>query len=354
MTTEAGDASERRPRWPWVMLAFGLVWTVLIRVPLILNAEDHLDSDLAVERLDSARRIQRPLALAFPWHALHRHSAPAAFVSAGSHVGCQCDHSGQWWNGHLGVGRRLDLLAGPEGVRARCRGLGDRSAGLLIAGHDLAVGADHGGTSADLGLAHRRVSGSVRLSEPRRLGTRCDLGSVVWIGALSRRDVRVHSGGPDPGGNTCLVPRRPFQRSASLWPPCSWRRSWSASRRAKSAGWSIRTMPIRLSSHPPWSGPSHRAYPAARFALHAPAGRGQRALYLRGDCRREQCRWWPASFLVVRAKRSRRNAGRAGMAGDPVAGSLSGRCRSARAVDPGGPPTCLESRLVAAFCFRRS
>jgi len=51
MTTEPGDASERRPRWPWLMLGLGLVWTVLIRVPLVLNAEDHLDSDLAVDGL---------------------------------------------------------------------------------------------------------------------------------------------------------------------------------------------------------------------------------------------------------------------------------------------------------------
>ncbi len=39
------------PRWPWVILGLGLVWTVLIRVPLLLNAEDHLDSDLAVDGL---------------------------------------------------------------------------------------------------------------------------------------------------------------------------------------------------------------------------------------------------------------------------------------------------------------
>jgi hypothetical protein len=34
-----------------MMLGLGLVWTVVIRVPLILNAEDHLDSDLAVDGL---------------------------------------------------------------------------------------------------------------------------------------------------------------------------------------------------------------------------------------------------------------------------------------------------------------
>jgi len=51
MTIEPALASERRPRWPWVMLGMGLIWTVLIRLPLILNAEDHLDSDLAVDGL---------------------------------------------------------------------------------------------------------------------------------------------------------------------------------------------------------------------------------------------------------------------------------------------------------------
>jgi hypothetical protein len=44
-------ATNRRPWWPWVMLGLGLVWTILIRIPLILNAEDHLDSDLAVDGL---------------------------------------------------------------------------------------------------------------------------------------------------------------------------------------------------------------------------------------------------------------------------------------------------------------
>ncbi|MHB1556067.1 MAG: ArnT family glycosyltransferase [Isosphaeraceae bacterium] len=44
-------ATGRRPFWPWMVLALGLIWTVAIRVPLVLNAEDHLDSDLAVDGL---------------------------------------------------------------------------------------------------------------------------------------------------------------------------------------------------------------------------------------------------------------------------------------------------------------
>jgi hypothetical protein len=51
MITQPPDAIARRPRWPWVVLGLGLCWTVLIRVPFVLNAEDHLDSDLAVDGL---------------------------------------------------------------------------------------------------------------------------------------------------------------------------------------------------------------------------------------------------------------------------------------------------------------
>ncbi len=51
MTDPSSGAIIRHPRWPWVVLGLGLVWSVLIRVPLILNAEDHLDSDLAVDGL---------------------------------------------------------------------------------------------------------------------------------------------------------------------------------------------------------------------------------------------------------------------------------------------------------------
>jgi hypothetical protein len=44
-------AAPRRPRWPWVALGLALAWSALVRVPLILNAATHLDSDLAVDGL---------------------------------------------------------------------------------------------------------------------------------------------------------------------------------------------------------------------------------------------------------------------------------------------------------------
>ncbi len=51
MSMSPPDAPVRRPRWPWVVLGLGLLWTALIRVPLVMNAHDHLDSDLAVDGL---------------------------------------------------------------------------------------------------------------------------------------------------------------------------------------------------------------------------------------------------------------------------------------------------------------
>ena len=42
---------ERSPRWPWVALGLALAWSAVLRVPLVLNAAAHLDSDLAVDGL---------------------------------------------------------------------------------------------------------------------------------------------------------------------------------------------------------------------------------------------------------------------------------------------------------------
>jgi hypothetical protein len=45
------EISPREPRWPWLLLGLAGVWVVLVRVPLVLNAAGHLDSDLAVDGL---------------------------------------------------------------------------------------------------------------------------------------------------------------------------------------------------------------------------------------------------------------------------------------------------------------
>ncbi|MDR3639450.1 MAG: hypothetical protein P4L84_36960 [Isosphaeraceae bacterium] len=45
------EPTRGRSFWPWVVLAGALVWGALVRVPLVLNAPVHLDSDLAVDGL---------------------------------------------------------------------------------------------------------------------------------------------------------------------------------------------------------------------------------------------------------------------------------------------------------------
>jgi hypothetical protein len=45
------DRRQRTPRWPWIALGLALAWEAMIRIPLVLNAPTHLDSDLAVDGL---------------------------------------------------------------------------------------------------------------------------------------------------------------------------------------------------------------------------------------------------------------------------------------------------------------
>ena len=48
---EPAAATARTPRWPWICLVAAMIWVALVRLPLVLNAEVHLDSDLAVDGL---------------------------------------------------------------------------------------------------------------------------------------------------------------------------------------------------------------------------------------------------------------------------------------------------------------
>jgi len=62
MNEPAAPDSPRSPRWPsavlWLGLLATLVWCVLLRVPLIVNAQTHLDSDLAVDGLTLREALQ--------------------------------------------------------------------------------------------------------------------------------------------------------------------------------------------------------------------------------------------------------------------------------------------------------
>jgi hypothetical protein len=83
--------------WPWALLALAMAWVALVRVPLILNAEAHLDSDLAVDGLtllDATRGHWRwhypgtphigigPVLLSWP-QAMIRGADPVTLVSGG-------------------------------------------------------------------------------------------------------------------------------------------------------------------------------------------------------------------------------------------------------------------------------
>jgi hypothetical protein len=49
--TPSSTTETTPPRWPWALLALALTWVALVRVPLIVHAATHLDSDLAVDGL---------------------------------------------------------------------------------------------------------------------------------------------------------------------------------------------------------------------------------------------------------------------------------------------------------------
>jgi hypothetical protein len=57
-STVSADEAPNRPRWPWFVLGLALIWSAALRIPLILNAELHIDSDLAVDGLTLLEAVQ--------------------------------------------------------------------------------------------------------------------------------------------------------------------------------------------------------------------------------------------------------------------------------------------------------
>lgn len=66
MSNSSTTVIARRPRWPWLALVAGLAWTAIIRAPMVANAVDHLDSDLAVDGLTLLDMVQGRLRWHFP------------------------------------------------------------------------------------------------------------------------------------------------------------------------------------------------------------------------------------------------------------------------------------------------
>jgi hypothetical protein len=91
-------ARARGSRWPWLALGLAACWVVLIRIPLVLNADAHLDSDLAVDGLTLLDATQghwrwhypgtpymgiAPVILSWP-QAMVLGATPATLVSGGT------------------------------------------------------------------------------------------------------------------------------------------------------------------------------------------------------------------------------------------------------------------------------
>ena len=93
------------PRWPWALLALAMAWVALSRVPLVLNAGTHLDSDLAVEGLTLAEAIRGhwrwhyptatymgiiPLLLSYPQALIWARTRSRSSAAGCSHVSWWC------------------------------------------------------------------------------------------------------------------------------------------------------------------------------------------------------------------------------------------------------------------------
>ena len=84
-------------------------------VPLVLNAHDHMDSDLAVDGLTLLDAVNGH----WRWHypgTPYMGILPMLVLPAGPGVGSGTGHIGKRWHGHLGPRGGLNVLAGGEGV----------------------------------------------------------------------------------------------------------------------------------------------------------------------------------------------------------------------------------------------
>ena len=206
------------------------MWTVLIRVPLVLNAHDHLDSDLAVDGLTLLDAVHGHWRWHYPGTPYMGILPMLTSLPAGPGLGGQSDHAGERWHVIWLLVVVSTFWLACQGVWARGRRLGDPAAGVLVAGDDLAVGTNHGGTPADARLAHRGVRWAFIVCLTRGGWPRAAaLGALVRPGSLSRRDVPVHARGHGAGRVSRLALDRTCREPGSAWRPCFWSRCWSVS-----------------------------------------------------------------------------------------------------------------------------
>ena len=195
---------------------------VLIRVPLILNAEDHLDSDLAVDGLtllDAVHGHWRwhypgtpymgilPMLSSYP-QALVWGANPITLVSGGTVIWVWSSSPPSGWRGRA---------FGPEVAGWAIVPLVFSSLGTIwlsgrITGGHLLTLVWH--TVAFVGLHACLARGGWRRAAA--LGLWCGLG--LYLDAMFLFTLV----GVGTGGDARLAPRRDDRGPGSCWPPCSW------------------------------------------------------------------------------------------------------------------------------------
>ena len=214
------------PGWCWDSVS---CWTVLIRVPLVLNAHDHLDSDLAVDGLtllDAVHGHWRwhypgtpymgilPMLTSYP-QALVWGANPITLVSGGTII---------WL---LVVGSTFWLAARVYGLEVA--GWAILPLVFSSLGTIWLSGRITGGHLLTLVWHTGAFAGLYALPDARPVAAGGGARALVRPGALSRRHVPVHPGG-DGAGRVALRGSRPDGREPeSAWRPCSWSRCWSVS-----------------------------------------------------------------------------------------------------------------------------
>ena len=205
MTNPRPPSETKYPHWPWLLLALGLFWTAAIRLPLILHATDHIDSDLAVDGLtllDATQGHWRwhypgtphmgilPVLLSLP-QAMIWGAGPISLVSGGTVA----------W---LLVVLATFLLAwrafGPSVACWSIVPIVFSSVGTIwlsgrITGGHLLTLFWH--VSAFLGLAICLSRGGNLANAAAR--------ALVWFWLVSGYDVRFHHGRPSPFGGSIVV-----------------------------------------------------------------------------------------------------------------------------------------------------
>ncbi len=191
MGSGPAGAPRRSPGWPWAFFVLAVAWSTLIRIPLVVNAPRHLDSDLAVDGLDSlGTRHSGHWRLAFARDAVHRRRPCLALAPASPDLGREPANPGQRRRDRVALSHAGDLSARLAGLRAsRRRGRLVPAGVRLDGGRPGPRGVITGGHLVAAGLSARRgvcalpwsagIVAGARWGRPLALALWCGLGLAL-------------------------------------------------------------------------------------------------------------------------------------------------------------------------------